>query len=187
MSCTARFLKSALYARPRAETKDDGFTRSCRSGHAGQGPRSQAEPSRCTSPLDAHTCPAPPPATRHGGTFLHNPARAGLNPQTALLPRPLSAQPLSTQPLSARPLSALAPSPAAAAAAAAAEHLLYRHLRLMHRRSQLTELHSLAQNFVELRQLPVVLHRADCVRHRKAPDSGLSIWMVHYLQNWKAR
>jgi hypothetical protein len=67
---------------------------------------------------------------------------------------------------------------AVAAVAAAAEHLLYRLLRLLHRRSELTELHSLAQSFVELRQLPVVLHHADCVRHRKAPDSDLSIWIL---------
>jgi hypothetical protein len=96
--------------RPSRRTKDDGRTRSYRrSGHAGQAPRAQAvlrDPSRCTSPLDAHTCSALPPATRHGGTSLHNPARAGLIPQTALLPRPRSIpRPRSTRPQSARPLS----------------------------------------------------------------------------------
>ncbi len=78
------------------------------------------------------------------------------------------AQPLSAQPLSAQPLSRRT------------EHLLHHHLRPLHRRSQLPELHSIAQLSVELRQQPGVLHHADRARHRKAPDSDLlryGVWL----------
>ena len=65
---------------------------------------------------------------------------------------------------------------AAAAVAAAAEHLLHHHLLPLHRRSQLPELHSIAQLSVVLRQQRQqldVLHHADRARHWKAPDSDL--------------
>mgnify|MGYP006875111914 CR=1 FL=1 len=62
---------------------------------------------------------------------------------------------------------------AAAAAAERTERLLHRHLRPMHRRSELHELHLLAQLSVELRSQPGVLHHVDRARHWKAPDSNL--------------
>ena len=71
------------------------------------------------------------------------------------------AQPLSAQPLSAQPLSRRT------------EHLLHHHLRPLHRRSQLPELHSLAQLSVELRQQRDVRHHADRARHWNAPNSNL--------------
>jgi hypothetical protein len=72
-------------------------------------------------------------------------------------------------------LAALAALAATLAAVAppAAPPLLYRHLRPLHRRSECPKLHSLAQLSVELRRRPGVLHRADCTRHRSAPDSDL--------------
>ena len=60
-----------------------------------------------------------------------------------------------------------------AASAAAAAHLFYHHLRPMHRRSDCPKLHSFAQLSVELRQLPELLHHADCARNWSAPDSDL--------------
>ena len=60
-----------------------------------------------------------------------------------------------------------------AASAAAAAHLFYHHLRPMHRRSDCPKLHSFAQLSVELRQLPELLHHADCARNWSAPDCDL--------------
>ena len=64
-------------------------------------------------------------------------------------------------------------APATPATNRRTEHLLYHHIRPLHRRATLTELHSLAQLSVELRQQPGVLHHVDRARHRKAPDSNL--------------
>ena len=98
-------------------------------------------------------------------------ATAALALATAALALATAALALATAALATAALAALAAT--LAAEAAPARYLLFRPLRPMHRRSERTELHSLAQFSVELRLQPGVLHLVERARHWKAPDSDL--------------
>ena len=90
---------------------------------------------------------------------------------SVLVSVPAAAAPAAIAPAAAAaPAAAVPPSPAAAAGC---HGLLRDQLRHLHRRSEPEKLHSLAQLSVGLWQRPVVLHHADCARHRSDTDCDL--------------